>query len=666
MVLGIFLGAAAIFVTSIFYLRVLKHSGRRGTIVYVLLSNTIEFTGMVILASLPYLVAEAVVSLTPDSVSLERLLEFESALTKMSSGLRPFKLNPYQVLLVLLVLYLFATFGLAPSSSRRLRELLAIYRRSSRRLVAILVLLCSFTLFGRELGEPTDSVRARIATIRQGYADLRQDVSDAISEDVAAIVMEKVVDAFPTGYRNVLETVDKSYGQAEAFAKYYESVRSKLSVGSVSAGILVAKLAVRDSSRVFLPAVVPDPDRFVPNRAKASRRDTPLEVSELRVREARDQVASSRRPSRELLLQIFTTEDGKAIALHLPSCVSEFLKKELFASYIEQYPFLEPLVDAVVQTGNEASQLAIEDELDSASEEVLRAPESAQRSLMTAAVSVARRVHAAPTAKMTAAAQNAAAQIESEHRQIISLHAQIESTAHRDETQQTVRNLIIRLGSDDETVREAAVDQFVKLSEPLDADQIRNLAHIVEEGQLEWFKPTQPGSDQTRFERTSIKYYAGRALLGTRSSHVSAETKNEARRAVAKEKRTMTREQLVAEGMGGRAPEEIDKLIINLGSDDVATREAAVSDLVARGAQMSPKQVDHLAASLREGDVTWREKVGRESHCTIYKETSKRYYSGRVLSRISSPYVSSQLAKDAQKGEETGQTRRRVVDSGWI
>jgi len=96
------------------------------------------------------------------------------------------------------------------------------------------------------------------------------------------------------------------------------------------------------------------------------------------------------------------------------------------------------------------------------------------------------------------------------------------------------------------------------------------------------------------------------------------------------------------------------------------TREEATRQLSAMGDRLSARHVRTLVNLARYGEESWEEFEYREHHCTWWRYTSVKYYSGEVLRSASSPYIDVNLTRLGAKCHAEGTRLERHTDPGWI
>jgi hypothetical protein len=112
-----------------------------------------------------------------------------------------------------------------------------------------------------------------------------------------------------------------------------------------------------------------------------------------------------------------------------------------------------------------------------------------------------------------------------------------------------------------------------------------------------------------------------------------------------------------------------EQLFTDLQSRDADKRNAAIAALSKIGNKLTREQTDRLIVMMQSGVNTVDTTSWRGPHCTHYEEKTAKYYAGRVLAKMDSPYVTETIrheARRAQTSEGGGVVHRRVDDPGWI
>jgi hypothetical protein len=124
----------------------------------------------------------------------------------------------------------------------------------------------------------------------------------------------------------------------------------------------------------------------------------------------------------------------------------------------------------------------------------------------------------------------------------------------------------------------------------------------------------------------------------------------------------------LTEFYGSHVNEErvVRNLIIQLSSEDEKDRINAARKLSSLGKKLSESQIKQIERIMIKGEQSWSEFLYRESHCSWYEKTTIKYYAATALENMESPYVSRQLASEAEQVKAHEKERVRVVDAGWI
>jgi hypothetical protein len=109
-------------------------------------------------------------------------------------------------------------------------------------------------------------------------------------------------------------------------------------------------------------------------------------------------------------------------------------------------------------------------------------------------------------------------------------------------------------------------------------------------------------------------------------------------------------------------------LLSSLENSNHNVRLRAAEELSSRGDKLSHEEVHSLVDLMRNGTKKWTTSTERESghHCTWYEDTSVRYYAGRALQDMKSPYLDESVRTAARRAQDEGRSRYKVTDPGWV
>jgi len=364
-----------------------KSQSKKG-ILYYFYANSLDFLVPFVVVAFFYLVLDLVISIAvaSDSATLHFLIRFEEVLAKAKSFFSIFKLNAIQALIVLLGLYFLGFLRFPTEKSRMLFTVFDKYQIFFRRVYIVLVLLCSFTFFGAQLGESTKNVTLRIKTVRDGYADLCNEVQDTISEEVAHQLYSKVLDSFPQPYQDALELPTKIEQETNSLSVYYSSVRNDFGAKDRNVETLVDKGSLRARTASDLKVEVHDGLR---NRIDYFTTPDPRQINYKKIEDAKSTVRQYRNKLRSRAIELLHIEGGKKVTFHIPKVFTGKFKKVFFEQIIKDYPILEPVVDMFSRTLDKQIEAKIESSIERIANSTIQNPESFDKSAVTQASTIA-------------------------------------------------------------------------------------------------------------------------------------------------------------------------------------------------------------------------------------------------------------------------------------
>lgn len=192
-----------------------------------------------IAAAIAFLVLLATyLSVFAGSLGIDQLISLQKTFEGVSRFFAEnLKLSEVKVLGLLVLVYVLSCVLLASSRQGKVRvgvakglNLLAeLYTKYSGPVAAGLATLAAFSLFGMQLGTPSQDLQLRIKISQEGYADAVKAVDKNLSQQIASGLYNKISDAFPSGYRAALglptvvdSSASKLYAQAEHARNAYQ------------------------------------------------------------------------------------------------------------------------------------------------------------------------------------------------------------------------------------------------------------------------------------------------------------------------------------------------------------------------------------------------------------------------------------------------------------
>ena len=513
--------------------RELEKYGRKRAVSYYFYEHSLVFLTCLLLVVIFYFVLYLLAQLASGFVNVQSLIQIEEGLMRLKSSFAVFKLDPVKVLLIYLALYFFGILGLAATVSKRLFSSVDRYRTLARVVYIVLVLLCSFTLLGTQMGQPTQALRLRIKTTREGYADLQQQVREDLTREIVKRFYDGSLASFPPAYQHALTlpaltatktvVLKDAYAAAQTgYAVRLESVEKVLAreqaqserASRTEAEIVLVAEAARD--RVPAETVLPD-------------------TSPKKITDALSVLQSRRERLHSKVIALLEIEGGKKVVLQLPKVVTGEIKKAAFREVVAAYPILEPVVDVFVRTIDKGIEREIEASVDRLTQSAIEKPGAIEQVIQQeAARVVAPKAVAVPEAILERASAETRS-LEQEYQEVERAITQVAAKVRQVEDQR-VNDLIVQLRSSQETVAQRAAEQLSGMGDKLSQEQVNEIVAVMKTGNQEWRRQLRRESHCTWYEFTTTKYYAARSLQRMKSPYISPEVIAEAKQAENKEK----------------------------------------------------------------------------------------------------------------------------------
>lgn len=356
--------------------REIEKKSKKKDILYHFYGYSLEFLIPFLFVALLYSIIPIYIWITSETVSLQALIDLEESLTQLKSRLSIFKLSAIQVFIILLVIYILGILRLPAEKSKKFIRIFAKYRKTTRLVFIVLVLLCSFTLFGTHLGKPTNDLKVRINTIREGYADIFKEVQEDVAEEITYELFQKVKNNLPSYYTEALSLPKKIDDQISSLDDYYKSVRSRYGINSsvVESTInkRISRIQIFSSSQDIR---IEFPERISNERIQSTRLD-PTKISSKKIKEAKKFIAQYRDRSSGKSINLLKIEGGKEVIIQIPKILTNEIKTTLVQSLIELHPILEPMIDVFKNTIDKEIESRVEKTVDHVINSIVQTPKS--------------------------------------------------------------------------------------------------------------------------------------------------------------------------------------------------------------------------------------------------------------------------------------------------
>jgi len=508
--------------------RRLARFGLKRTIKYHLISNSLEFLVPFTCVACFYLMLWVVVIVAPQFASVRQLLELESFLSQLKSKAALFKLTAVQTLLVLVGLFALSLLATRFRQGRGVFRAFDTYKVIARRVYTVAVLLCSFTLFGTQLGQPTSYLVVRIKTIREDYADVCREVESIVSEQTADRLYRKALGALPPTYHESLGVPRKIGGELAVLRTTYQAAQREYQVRSAAAESLLRRQAEKATR---IPAAGKEPCLIKEGMSQhAARAERNLDsVTSARVRRAKAAVKEyrSRRPSK--LVTLLQTEGGKRLACQLPKILTEAAKNKALDPVIEAYPIAEAIVDVFRRTIDDQLEVKVEDAIERATQAAMKEPKPFEDVVAREADGIAESTVIEVSKGTVADCRRAGERLRGELESVRLARAEVDRAAVR-ANDARVSGLIAKLSHRSAEVRTNAANKLASMGDKLTESHARILTRMMRTGRKKWSTFLYREEHCSWYEDVSAKYYAAVAL-DTESRYVPEQVRNEARRA---------------------------------------------------------------------------------------------------------------------------------------
>lgn len=515
------------FLTFLFLMKKRKieeYNWKKGAL-YYFYKNSLEFLVPFVVITFLYLMLSLVVAVASNSATLHYLIRFEQSIEKLKAFFSIFKLNAIEALIVLVALYLLGFFRFPAQKSKKIFSLFDKYQLLVRRVYIVLVLLCSFTFFGTQLGEPTKNLRLHIKTIREGYADLSKDVQDTIAEEVAIGLYPKVYDQFPQSYQNAFELPAKIEQETKALRDYYNSVRTEFGTENRNIEVMLERGSLRTKTALNLESEINFPDAVQKRRYYFVIPD-PHQTSYKKVENAKTALGKYRYRQQSRFINLLQIEGGKQVTTQIPKVFTGEAKKALFQQFINEYPILEPIVDVFFKTLDNGIETNVEKVVERVTNATITNPENVGKLISEEMANIVQQKTVSIPAAILKQSDQVAKQLTKELANIKNARLKVDRLLNTG-----VFDLIAQLSSTNEDVRTKASDKLSNMGEKLTESQVKMIVNIMRFDQAKWSRFLYRESHCRWFEYTSVKYYAANALINMQSQYVNNEIKKEARNA---------------------------------------------------------------------------------------------------------------------------------------
>ncbi len=422
----IFLLIIASLLVIIFYKgkHAFEDKGVKKTALYYFYLYGLDFLVPFFFVALLYALIPVMILVSYENVNLQFLIDLEVFFLKIKDYFSFVKLSEWQILIIFLLVFVFGLLRMSVGKSKKVFSAIDKYRMLTRRIYIALVLLCSFTLFGTQMGAPTNDLRVRIKAIREGYADLEKKVEEVIFQEVSKEILIKIQESFPDSYKFALTIPVKIDTEFVSLQKIYDDGQDKYGFSSQKIeGIIENRSAKLETLKKVDSNVKYYDDRFVviggiyvldakdkknkkiqsaknvkslsdfnakyisENDWSKIKNDIYNKIDTKKIGKKEIEIANKaiinykNSGSRERIIKLLNIEGGKQIVCQIPKVITSEMKMALLKPMFEAYPILEPIVDVFNNTLNKSIEKKVESSIDDLTKSIARHPDDAENSI---------------------------------------------------------------------------------------------------------------------------------------------------------------------------------------------------------------------------------------------------------------------------------------------
>jgi len=507
----------------------LDRKDKRKNVRYYFLKNTYDFLLPLTFVLGLYLVLAVVTRalVRSDSTSLGILIKFEHALATIRNY-SYFRLSALQVLLCYVVLYLLGVFPFILVRRQRIYDWLEKYYLPwSKRVYIVLVLLCSLTLLGTQVGRPGTDFQLRIKTIRDGYAQLQNQTRELLSQEVALHIYDKVHDTLPPSYGKALTQPKEIKDQLAELRNLYDQSQREYGSRVESAESLLSEYSQRRERAETLETNFRFQNDSTGDEIRVAEPEPKISYRQIKEAESALETFKQGRPG--TAITFFESQEGKRIVLQVEKVFSSKVTKRMFEPVFQMWPYSEPIIDVFISTLNDKLKAMTEKSLDNLTNRIVQNPASVSNMLKDEATNIVGESEIDIPTQMAAKAAHASKDLDQELASLQAAKLDIEKGAQLAKDLQAEKP-ITQLQSSDESMREGAVLRLLQLGDQLSEAKVNKLINIMRNGSKTWSSSEREvGHHCTWYTYTPIRYYAAKALANMKSKYVSDELAREAR-----------------------------------------------------------------------------------------------------------------------------------------
>lgn len=495
---------------------------------YYFLRSSLEFLVPLTIVLSFYLGLLAVISMGWQDISLQSLIRLEGFLATIHSYTQ-WKLSKLAVLGIFVGIFVLGLLRLPLETRTNLYQRVETIYKWNKRIYVFFVLLCSFTLLGTQLGPVSDDLKLRIKLTREGYAELRKETEETLSEAVAVELHTKTHDSLPPAYQTALKQSEEIGSQASVLQHHYVSAQREYGVKSNKTEAVLVPIETR--RRANLETEIRLPAHSSSKRVTAPEPE-PREVTYRKVTEAKTAITEYRKKTPGRIITFLSTVDGKKLTVQGAKVVTDFMKSGALSPVLKAHPLAELFVDTFFKPMDDVMKAKIEKFADGAARSFTQNPGTIESTIKSESLKIVNETQIKISPEMAQKGDESGRALREELTKIEAAKAEVDSGIQRAKDTK-VEKLFAQLQSPDESVRRSAARELSRNTD-LSQSKVNQLVSIMRNGNRSWvtnrYRP--PGLHCTDITHTSVKYYAASALEGMKSKFVTDQIVSEARRSM--------------------------------------------------------------------------------------------------------------------------------------
>jgi hypothetical protein len=348
--------AASAILTAIFIVKKRQLRARGGSnLTYHFFDKSLDFLIPFTIIGALFLMLSLFVSGTSDE-TIQNLILFERMVGLFKWFASMLKVGALATVVLIIIFYLLSLTRIPSEYTSKLIPFFKKYQKTAKLVSIIAVILFSFTFFGTQTGEPTAKLRFRINEAEGNYGELRQEVEEALSTEVAKKLLEKVQSDLPKDYQEDINEQNQFYPIFSKLRIDYESFKSDYQRRDPGVEAIINRSLPPDPppnppSGGRTPDTSQTKEQSVYNLFEESQRSTtppdqvPPDASAEKITKVKQAVRSYREGVQAKFVRILQSEHGRVMAIQLPKSITGKVKGMIFKALTDRYPILEPVLD---------------------------------------------------------------------------------------------------------------------------------------------------------------------------------------------------------------------------------------------------------------------------------------------------------------------------------